>query len=97
MLPRLARFRAQSPLMREVVLLAFALLAGITLLPIAVYLTGREVLGAYTNGGLLSFWGDYFAGLAHGGRAWWVLALGPYALIMFTRAARAAWRQTTRV
>ncbi|MBV6423529.1 MAG: hypothetical protein NAOJABEB_01325 [Steroidobacteraceae bacterium] len=93
----LARFRAHSPLVREAVLVAVALLAGITLLPLAVYLTGRDVLGAYTNGGFLRFWGDFFVGLAHGGRAWWVLALGPYALIMLARGARAAWRQGARV
>jgi len=51
---------------------------------------------AFPDAGFLRFWGDFFVGLAHGGRAWWVLALGPYALIMLARGARAAWRQGAR-
>lgn len=93
----LAPFRSPSLLVREGALLVAALLLGITLIPVAVYFTGHEVLGDYAGGGLFRFWGDFFLALYRGQLPWWLLALGPYALVMFTRATRAAFRRSARV
>ena len=93
----LEAYRSRPLLAREALLLLGAILIGLIVLPIAVYCTGHEVLGPYARGGLLHFWGDFFLGLAHGELPWWLLALGPYALVMFCRAAALAWRRTTRV
>ncbi|MBV6417264.1 MAG: hypothetical protein CMLOHMNK_01910 [Steroidobacteraceae bacterium] len=93
----LAAFRSPSLPVRECALLAAALLVGITIVPIAVYFSGHEVFGAYTGGGLFRFWGDFFVALFRGNLPWWILALGPYALLMFIRATRVAWRQSARV
>ncbi|MGE0582431.1 MAG: hypothetical protein AB7P31_09935 [Steroidobacteraceae bacterium] len=97
-MPRfLDTYRARPPIVREALLLLVALLIGLVMLPVAIYYTGHEVLGPYLRGGLLRFWGDYFAGLAHGGLPWWLLALGPYALVMSCRGARLAWRLSARM
>lgn len=88
----LDRFRNASPIAREGIVFSLALFAGITLLPLAVWLVGARLLGPYTNGGYLRFWGDFFVGLASGGLAWWLLALGPYLLLLFFRLIRRAVR-----
>jgi hypothetical protein len=92
----IATYRAQSPVVREALIALIALIVGVTLLPVAVYYTGVETLGPYTGGGLWRFWGDFFKGLAQGGLSWWLIALGPYALLLFARGARAAFRLTAR-
>lgn len=89
-------YRAQPPLVREALVALIALVVGITLMPLGVYYTGVETLGSYSEGGLWRFWGDFFKGLARGGLSWWTLALGPYVLLLFVRAARAAFRLTAR-
>ncbi|HNR23163.1 MAG TPA: hypothetical protein PKL49_09075 [Steroidobacteraceae bacterium] len=92
----IAAYRARSPLAREALLALIALIVGVTLLPLAVYYTGVEILGPYSEGGLWRFWGDFFKGLARGGLSWWLIALGPYALLLFARGARGALRWTAR-
>jgi len=92
----IAAYRARPPLVREALIALIALIVGITLLPLAVYYTGVEILGPYSEGGLWRFWGDFFKGLARGGLSWWLIALGPYALLLFARATRTAFRLTAR-
>lgn len=93
----LETWRAQSRLAREGWLLLTMLGLGLLALPPAVYFTGLEVLGPYQNGGLFRFWGDFFLGLTRGDLPWWLLALGPYAFVLFIRAARLGWRLSARV
>lgn len=88
------QYRARSPLAREAVLAGVAIFIGVSVLPLAVYFTGMKVLGPYAGGGLFRFWGDFFVGLAHGGVPWWLLALGPYALVLAGRGFRLAWRRS---
>ncbi|MCW5570984.1 MAG: hypothetical protein KIT78_07790 [Steroidobacteraceae bacterium] len=93
----LARYRSQSTLARESWLLLVLLSVGVIVLPVAVYVSGHELLGPYARGGFFRFWGDFFLGLARGGLPWWLLAIGPYALVMSCRVARFAWRRSARV
>jgi|JRYI01.1.fsa_nt_gb hypothetical protein len=94
-LPEILRSRPWPQ--REALVLFAALIVGLILLPPAVYYTGHEMLGPYARGGLPQFWGDYLAGLVHGSLPGWLLALGPYACVMFGRGARLAWRLGARV
>lgn len=94
MLPSIASFRSRSPLARESLRLLASLVVGVVLLPIAVYWTGVKILGPYTGGGFWAYWGDFFRGLAHGEWSWWLLAAGPYVLLLFVRAVRSGWHLT---
>lgn len=62
-------------------LLLAAFAAGVFVLPFLVYLTGVFVLGRYSGGGALGFFGDFLRGLAALRWHSWVLAAGPAVLV----------------
>jgi hypothetical protein len=75
---------------RELLLLAAALLCGLIIMPLLIWVAGNRVLGPYTHGqnlhaGPLALLGDFFVGLAHGSAIFWVVALGPLALLVLLR------------
>lgn len=78
---------AAKPLQRELLLAGFALLAGLLLIPVLVWLVGRMTLGEYTHGGVPAFLADYLRGLARGDLAFWVMLLGPYGFLLLGRLA----------
>lgn len=84
------RYRRSQGAPREFVTLGLCLLVGVLLMPTAIWLVGRAVLGPYTNGGLGSLLTNYFTGLAHGSLAFWLVAAGPYALVWCWRLMRRA-------
>jgi hypothetical protein len=73
---------------REIMTLALCLAAGIFVLPALIWLVGRAVLGPYAHGSVLALWHDYLQGLATGSTAFWIIALGPYALVWLLRGGR---------
>jgi len=72
---------------RELLLAGLALLAGLLLMPVLVWLVGRMTLGDYTHGGLFAFFADYLRGLGRGDLAFWVMLLGPYGFLLLGRVA----------
>jgi hypothetical protein len=72
---------------RELLLAAGALVAGLVLLPLLVWVAGAVVLGPY-RGGPWRLWLDYLALLGSGSLAAWILLLGPYALLLGFRLLR---------
>jgi len=79
-----------SPLQRELLLLAAALLVGLVLMPFLIWLAGNRVLGPYTHGdnlhaGPWALFADYVVGLAHGSAVFWMVALGPLAVLLLVR------------
>ena len=71
---------------------AAALLFAAAVLPFLVYYTGVQTLGAYSQGGPLQFFGDFYVSLAHRRGAAWTLLLGPAVLVVFWRVLVAlAW------
>src|SRR5262249_53786829 len=77
---------------RELLILVGALLMGLIVAPLAIWLVGNRVLGPYTHGtnttaGPMALLGDFFRGLAHWTVSSWVIALGPLLIIQFTRGA----------
>lgn len=83
----LARWRSQPSVIRETLLFAGCLVAGLVLMPLLIWLIGRLTLGSYANGGPLKLWLDFVRGLGHGEQPfWWVLA-GPYLASLFFRGA----------
>ena len=89
-------WRSQSRVTRELALFVAAFLVGALVVPLAIYAIGREVLGEYANGGAGALLVDFFRGLAAGAKAFWAVALGPYAFVLLLRAAvSVARRQRT--
>jgi hypothetical protein len=62
-----------------------ALLFGLLVLPFLVHLTGRTLLGPYSDGGAGAFFTDYLRGLLTFRWYSWVLALGPLLIVAFWR------------
>jgi hypothetical protein len=73
---------------RELVALALFLIAGVGLLPIAVYLVGGIVFGEHPDG-LGAFVTDMWDSLLDGDLATWFLVLSPYLVWI---ASRLTWR-----
>lgn len=76
---------------RELLLLGGALGVGLLAMPLLTWLVGHWTLGPYTHGdsgpgyGPMTLFSDYFAGLLQGIPGYWVVALGPFALLCAVR------------
>ena len=96
----LGRVRALSRPRRELLGLALALLVGLLLMPLLIWLAGNRVLGPYTHGqnlhaGPFALLQDFFIGLLHGSAVFWAVALGPAVFILLLRLCvrgLRAWR-----
>jgi hypothetical protein len=85
----LARFfRSAHGLWREVLTALACLLVGVLVMPCLIFAVGRNALGPYAHGSVLSLWHDFLRGLASGSQAFWFIALGPYLLLMLLRGGR---------
>lgn len=70
-----------------------ALLLGLVVVPLLIWVVGNRILGPYTHGsnlhaGPMALLGDYYEGLSKGWLSYWIVALGPLVIIV---VARAAW------
>lgn len=81
---------------REIVKMAILLLAGVVLLPFAVYLVGQVIFGAYGGDGMFGFAADFWARLLSVEAAAWFLALSPLLGISVLRLIFLGWRGTAR-
>lgn len=72
-------------LRREAWIAGGAILAGLILLPLMIYLAGRLTLGAYATGGLGAFLKDFYLGLFKGTPSIWCVVVGPYLFLSFFR------------
>jgi hypothetical protein len=82
---------------REGVVFGAALLVGLLVMPFMIWFAGNRVLGPYTHGqnthaGPFALLADYFLGLLHGSAVFWVVALGPAALLLLLRVFLALLR-----
>jgi len=56
------------------------------------WLIGSRILGPYTHGanpsaGPMALLGDFFSGLQHGQITFWIVVIGPAAIILLARLA----------
>ncbi|MBV9344975.1 MAG: hypothetical protein JO341_04315 [Gammaproteobacteria bacterium] len=88
----------QLPRARRTALqLLVALICGVLLMPLVIWLVGSRILGPYTHAqnphaGPLALLADFLGGLAHGAPVYWVVALGPALLWLLGRLGRRIWR-----
>lgn len=88
---RAQAFGLDSRTRREVALFGGALVLGLLVIPLLIWIVGHRTLGPYTHGddphglGPLTLYGDYFAGLARGWVGYWAVALGPVVLLVTAR------------
>jgi hypothetical protein len=81
---------------RELLWILIALVVGVLLLPPLIWLVGSRVFGPYAAGGTRDLVDHFFRGLGQGQKAFWIIALGPYAGILLLRLTGAAMRATRR-
>lgn len=86
----LGAVRSLSRLQRELIVLGAALLFGVLLMPLLIWVAGNRVLGPYTHGqnphaGPGALLGDFLTALAHGSVVFWAVALGPAAFLLLLR------------
>jgi hypothetical protein len=75
------------------IIFASALLLGLVVVPLLIWVVGNRILGPYSHGnnlhaGPMALLGDFYEGLSKGWLSYWVVALGPLVIIV---VARAAW------
>jgi len=75
---------------RELIIYGVALLVGLVLVPLLIWVGGNRVLGPYTHGasGHAGPWAlleDFFVGLLHGSAVFWAVALGPALFLLLLR------------
>jgi hypothetical protein len=86
-----------SAVSREVLIFGVALVIGLVVVPLLIWVMGNRVLGPYTHGtqthaGPMALLGDFFTGLGRGWVSYWLVALGPAAMIVFVRLVYALLR-----
>ena len=86
----------QRKLKRELSLFAALLLAGIILLPPAIYLIGQAVFGGFADGGFGAFYGSLAERIRNGEYTAWFLLLAPYLGVQTLRGTLLAWRVAGR-
>jgi hypothetical protein len=85
-----------ATLRRELLWLLIALPVGVLLLPPLIWLVGSHVFGAYAGGGTRDLVDHFFRGLAQGQQAFWIVALGPYVVLIALRLTVGAVQTTRR-
>jgi hypothetical protein len=83
-------------LRRELLIFAWALGAGLIVMPMLIYVVGLLTLGPYASGGWWTLLVDVYKGLFRGWWAAWGVVLGPLALICLIRGARFLYRRYLR-
>ena len=77
-----------KPIVRkESLLFLYFFLAGILLLPAAIYLIGYTLFGDYGGSGFSAFYGSLHGALRSGEPAVWFLVLSPYLILQLIRGA----------
>jgi len=76
----------------ELALFLWLLLAGLTLLPLAVYFVGEAVFGKYDGSGFAEFYRMLHGELRDGEPALWFLSLSPYIIWQLLRLTVKAFR-----
>jgi hypothetical protein len=85
-----------ATLRREFLWLLIALPVGVLLLPPLIWLVGAHVFGAYAGGSTRDLMDHFYRGLSQGQQAFWIVALGPYVVLIALRLTIGAVQATRR-
>ncbi|MCH7821714.1 MAG: hypothetical protein IIA07_06825 [Proteobacteria bacterium] len=77
---------------RETALFLGLLFFGLVLMPIAIYLVGQNIFGAYGGHGYGDFFGNLSAKIRAGELVAWFLVLAPYLAWQTLRVTILSWR-----
>lgn len=83
---------AKSPWRREAIIAVALVLAGLLLLPIAIWWVGGSVFGSYAGDGFGGFYAELIRKLAGGNIVAWFLVLSPLLGVAAIRLTLAALR-----
>jgi hypothetical protein len=78
---------------REISVLAGCLLAGLMLIPLALYFASAFVLGNYGGSGYAEFFSTLLNDVRAGQTGAWILVISPYAAIQALRLSILGWLQ----
>jgi hypothetical protein len=76
---------SRSRALRELVIGGSAIVVGLLIAPLAIFMVGHQTLGPYPHGGAGRLLADYYAGLGRGAPVFWAIALGPYVMTLLVR------------
>jgi hypothetical protein len=85
----------KKTLKRESALFVVLLFLGLVLMPIAIYVVGRNLFGAYGGAGYGEFFNMLSGKVRSGDRVAWFLVLSPYLAWQTLRLTLYGWRRTT--
>ena len=69
----------------EALTLGLAVLFGLLVMPVLIYIPGFYILKPYAHGGLLALYVDIFKGLADPRPSFWIAIIGPYVFLSLGR------------
>lgn len=72
----------------EAMTFGLAILVGLLVMPVLIYLAGLVALKPYAHGGVFSLFYDWFAGLFGDHSSFWIVVIGPFAFLTFVRLCR---------
>jgi len=72
----------------EAMTFGLAVLAGLVVMPMLIYLAGLIALKPYQNGGLFSLYSDWFTGLFNDHPSFWIVVFGPFFFLTLLRLCR---------
>lgn len=84
----------KKTLKRESALLLMLLLLGLVLMPIAIYVIGRDLFGPYGGAGYGEFFNLLSGKVRSGDRVAWFLVFSPYLALQTLRLTLYGWRRT---
>ena len=80
----------------EAALLTGLMFIGLVLVPIAIYIVGQKVFGAYAGTGFGDFFGNLSQKIRQGDLVAWFLVLSPYLGWQCLRLMMVAWKAAGR-
>jgi hypothetical protein len=79
---------AQSRPKFEAITLGLALLVGLLVMPVLIYIAGHYTLREYANGGVFALFGDIYKGLFEPRPSCWIVVGGPLVFLTLFRMFR---------
>ena len=77
----------------EALTLGLAVLVGLLVMPVLIYLAGRYTLREYANGGVFALFFDFYKGLVELRPSCWIVVAGPFVFLTLFRIFRFTLRK----